>query len=90
MLFTEKSQLLSQHAAAVIPATVVVPKDHRHGVRQRSDPFRQAKITITEITHEQNSIRSKCRQQSLISSTPGAVQITGNGKSECRQKCCLG
>ena len=86
----EHSQLLLKDAATAIPSAVVVPQDHGYGKGKPRDPSRQPQIPISEITYKKNSIGLEMLQQLFISVAPGAVQITGNGKSQVLQSECLG
>ena len=90
MQIAEHSALLLEDAATAVPPAVVVPQDHGHGEGKPRDPARQAQIPISEITNEENSVGLELLQQLLIRVTPGAVQITSNGKSQVRQSECLG
>ena len=90
MEIAEHSKLLLEDAATAISPAVVVPQDHGHGEGKPRDPARQTQIPISEITNEENSIGLELLQQLFISVAPGAVQITGNGKSQVRQSGCLG
>ena len=90
MEIAEHSALLLEDAATSITPAVVVPEDHGHGEGKPRDPARQAQIPISEITNEENSVGLELLQQLLIRVTPGAVQITSNGKSQVRQSECLG
>ena len=87
---TEYSQLLLKDAATAIPPTIVVPQDHGHWEGKPRDPARQTQIPISKITNEKNSVGLEPLQQLLIRVAPGAVQITGNGKSQVLQSECLG
>ena len=86
----ENSDLLLKDPATAIPPTVVIPQDHRHRERKPCDPARQAQVPISEIANKKNSIGFEQLQKLLIRITPGAVQVTGNGKSQVRQSECLG
>ena len=88
--FAEYSQLLLKDAATAIAPEVVIPQDHGHGEGKPRDPARQPQISISEITNEENSIGLEILQQLIIGVAPGAVQITGNGKSQVLQSECLG
>ena len=90
MEIAEHSALLLEDAATAITPTVVVPQDHGHGEGKPRDPARQTQIPISKITNEKNGIGLELLQQLLISVAPGAVQITGNGKSQVLQSECLG
>ena len=90
MEIAEHSKLLLEDAATAISPAVVVPQDHRHGERKPRDPARQTQIPISKITNEKNSVGLELLQQLLIRVAPGAVQITGNGKSQVLQSECLG
>ena len=90
MEIAEHSALLLEDAATAISPAVVVPQDHGHGEGKPRDPARQAQIPISEITNEENSVGLELQQQQLIRVAPGAVQITGNGKSQVLQSECLG
>ena len=90
MEIAEHSALLLEDAATAITPTVVVPQDHGHGEGKPRDPARQTQIPISKITNEKNSVRLEPLQQLLIRIAPGAVQITGNGKSQVLQSECLG
>ena len=90
MEIAEHSELLLKDDATAISPAVVVPQDHGHGEGKPRDPTRQAQIPISEITNEENSIWLELLQQLLIRIAPGAVQITGNGKSQVLQSECLG
>ena len=52
--------------------------------------IRDRQIPISKITNEKNSVGLELQQQLLIRVAPGAVQITGNGKSQVLQSECLG
>ena len=86
----ENSDLLLKDPATAIPPTVVIPQDHRHRERKPCDPARQAQVPISEIANKKNSIGFEQLQKLLIRITPGAVQVTGNGKSQVLQSECLG
>ena len=86
----EQSQLLRKDAATAVPAAVVIPQDHRHREGKPRNPARQAQVPISEIANKKNSIGFEQLQKLLIRITPGAVQVTGNGKSQVRQSECLG
>ena len=90
MEIAEHSALLLEDAAAAITPTVVVPQDHGHGEGKPRDPARQTQIPISKITNEKNSVGLELLQQLLIRVAPGAVEITGNGKSQVLQSECLG
>ena len=90
MEIAEHSALLLEDAATAISPAVVVPQDHGHGEGKPRDPARQPQIPISEITYKKNSIGLELLQQLFISVAPGAVQITGNGKSQVLQSECLG
>ena len=90
MEIAEHSALLLEEAATAITAAVVVPQDHGHGEGKACDPARQTQIPISKITNEKNSVGLELLQQLLIRVAPGAVQITGNGKSQMLQSECLG
>ena len=90
MEIAEHSELLLEDAATAISPAVVVPQDHGHGEGKPRDPARQAQIAISKITNEKNSVGFELQQQLLICVAPGAVQITGNGKSQVLQSECLG
>ena len=90
MEIAEHSQLLLEDAATAISPAVVVPQDHGHGEGKPRDPARQTQIPISKITNEKNSVGLELLQQLLIRVAPGAVQITGNGKSQVLQSECLG
>ena len=90
MEIAEHSELLLEDAATAISPAVVVPQDHGHGEREPRDTARQAQIAIRNITNEKNSVGLELLQQLLIWVAPGAVQITGNGKSQVLQSECLG
>ena len=66
------------------------PQDHGHGEGKPRDPARQTQIPISKITNEKNSVGLEQLQQLLIHVAPGAVEITGNGKSQVLQSECLG
>ena len=68
----------------------MVPQDHGHGEGKPRDPARQTQIPISKITNEKNSVGLELLKQLLICVVPGAVQITGNGKSQVLQSECLG
>ena len=90
MEIAEHSALLLEDAATSITPAVVVPEDHGHGEGKPRDPARQTQIPISKITNEKNGIGLELQQQLLIRVAPGAVQITGNGKSQVLQSGCLG
>ena len=90
MKIAEHSKLLLEDAATAISAAVVVPQDNGHGEGKPRDPARQTQIPISKITNEKNSVGLELLQQLLIRVAPGAVQITGNGKSQVLQSECLG
>ena len=90
MEIAEHSALLLEDAATAITPPVVVPQDHGHGEGKPRDPARQTQIPISKITNEKNSVGLEPLQQQLIRVAPGAVQITGNGKSQVLQSECLG
>ena len=90
MEIAEHGKLLLKDAATAVPATVMISQDHRHRKRKPRDPARQAQVPISEITNKKNSIGFEQLQKLLIRITPGAVQVTGNGKSQVRQSECLG
>ena len=90
MEIAEHSKLLLEDAATAISPSVVVPQDHGHGEGKPRDPARQTQIPISKITNEKNSVGLELLQQLLIRVAPGAVQITGNGKSQVLQSECLG
>ena len=90
MEIAEHSALLLEDAATAITPAVVVPQDHGHGVGKPRDPARQTQIPISKITNEKNSVGLEPLQQLLILVAPGAVEITGNGKSQVLQSECLG
>ena len=90
MEIAEHSKLLLEDAAIAISPAVVVSQDHGHGEGKPRDPARQTQIPISKITNEKNSVGLEQLQQLLICITPGAVQITGNGKSQVLQSECLG
>ena len=90
MEIAEHSKLLLEDAATAISPAVVVPQDHAHGEGKPRDTARQTQIAISKITNEKNSIGLELLQQLLIRVAPGAVQITGNGKSQVLQSECLG
>ena len=85
MEIAEHSELLLEDAATAISPAVVVPQDHGHGGGNPRDPARQTQIPISKITNEKNSVGLELLQQLLIRVAPGAVQITGNGKSQVLQ-----
>ena len=90
MEIAEHSALLFEDAATAVATAVMVPEDHRHREWKPRDPARQAQIPIGEITHKKDSIGLEQLQQLLVRIAPGAMQITGNGKSQVRQSECLG
>jgi len=90
MEIAEHSELLLEDAATAISPAVVVPQDHGHGEGKPRDPARQTQISISKITNEKNSVGLELLQQLLIRIAPGAMQITGNGKSQVLQSECLG
>ena len=90
MKIAEHRQLLLKDAATAIPPTIVISQDHCHGEGKPRDPARQTQIPICKITNEKNSVGLELLQQLLIRVAPGAVQITGNGKSQVLQSECLG
>ena len=90
MEITEHSKLLLEDSATAISSAVVVTQDHGHGEGKPRDPARQTQIPISKITNEKNSVGLELLQQLLIRVAPGAVQITGNGKSQVLQSECLG
>ena len=90
MEIAEHSELLLEDAATAISPSVVVPQDHGHWEGKPRDPARQTQIPISKITNEKNSVGLEPLQQLLIRVAPGAVQITGNGKSQVLQSECLG
>ena len=90
MEIAEHSKLLLEDAATAISPAVVVPQDNGHGEGKSRDPARQTQIPISKITNEKNSVGLELLQQLLIRVAPGAVQITGNGKSQVLQSECLG
>ena len=90
MKIAEHSELLLEDAATAITPAVVVPQDHGYGEGKPRDPARQTQIPISKITNEKNSVGLELVQQLLICVAPGAVQITGNGKSQVLQSECLG
>ena len=90
MKIAEHSELLLEDAATAISPTVVIPQDHGHGEGKPRDPARKTQIPISKITNEKNSIGLELQQKLLIRVAPGAVQITGNGKSQVLQSECLG
>ena len=90
MEIAEHSALLLEDAATVITPAVVVPQDHGHGEGKLRDPARRTQIPISKITNEKNSSGLEVLQQLLIRVAPGAVAITGNGKSQVLQSECLG
>ena len=90
MDIAEHSELLLENAATAISPAVVVPQDHGHGEGKPRDPARQPQIPISEVTNKKNSVRPELLQQLFIRVAPGAVQITGNGKSQVLQSGCLG
>ena len=90
MEIAEHSALLLEDAATAITPAVVVPEDHGHGEGKPRDPARQTQIPISKITNEKDSVRLEPLQQLLIRVAPGAVEITGNGKSQVLQSECLG
>ena len=90
MEIAEHSELLLEDAATAISPAIVVAQDHGHGEGKPSDPARQTQIPISKITNEKNSVGLELLQQLLIRVAPGAVQITGNGKSQVLQSECLG
>ena len=90
MEIAEHSALLLEDAATAITPTVVVSENHSDGERQPRDLARQAQIPVCEIANKQNSIGIETLQQLLIRIAPGAVEITGNGKSQVLQSECLG
>ena len=90
MEIAEHSKLLLEDAATAISPAVMVPQDHGQREGKPRDPARQAKIAISKITNEKNSVGLELLQQLLIRVAPGAVQITGNGKSQVLQSECLG
>ena len=87
---TKHGKLLLEDAATAVPPTVMVPQDHGHGEGKPRDPARQAKVSIGEIADKENSIGLKDLQELLIRITPGAMQVTSNGKSQVLQSECLG
>ena len=90
MEIAEHGALLLENAATAIRPAVMVPQDHGHGEGKPRDPARQTQIPISKITNEKNSVGLEVLQQLLIRVAPGAVQITGNGKSQVLQSECLG
>ena len=90
MEIAEQSALLLEDAATAITPAVMVPQDHGHREWKPRDPARQTQIPISEITNKKNSVRPELLQQLLIRVAPGAVEITGNGKSQVLQSECLG
>ena len=90
MEIAEHSKLLFKDAATAISPAVVVPQDHGHREGKPRDPARQTQIPISKITNEKNGVGFELLQQLLIRVAPGAVQITGNGKSQVLQSECLG
>ena len=90
MEIAEHSKLLLEDAATAISPSVVVPQDHGHGEGKPRDPARQTQIPISKITNKKNRVGLELQQQPLIRVAPGAVQITGNGKSQVLQSECLG
>ena len=90
MEIAKNSKLLLEDAATTISPAVVVPQDHGHGEGKPRDPARQTQIPISKITNEKNSVGLELLQQLFIHVAPGAVQITGNGKSQVLQSECLG
>ena len=90
MEIAEHSELLLEDAATAISPAVVVAQDHSHGEGKPRDPARQTQIPISKITNEKNSVGLELLQQLLIRVAPGAVEITGNGKSQVLQSECLG
>ena len=90
MEIAEQGELLLENAATRISPAIVVPQDYGHGEGKPRDPARQTQIPISKITNEKNSVGLELLQQLLIRVAPGAVQITGNGKSQVLQSECLG
>ena len=90
MEIAEHSELLLEDAATAISPAVVIPQDYGYGEGKPRDPARQTQIPISKITNEKNSVGLELLQQLLIRIAPGAVQITGNGKSQVLQSECLG
>ena len=90
MEIAEHSALLLENAATAISPAVMVSQDDRHREGKLCNPARQAQIPIREITNKKNSVGIETLQQLLIRVAPGAVQITGNGKSQVLQSECLG
>ena len=66
------------------------PRITATGKGKPRDPARQTQIPISKITNEKNSVGLELLQQLLIRVAPGAVEITGNGKSQVLQSECLG
>ena len=90
MQITEQSDLLLEDPSTAVSPAVVVSQNHGHGKRKPRDPSRQAQIPIGEITNKENSVGLEVLQQLLIRIAPGAMQISGNGKSQVLQSECLG
>ena len=90
MEIAEHSELLLEDAATAISPAIVVPEDHGHGEGKPRDPTRQTQISICKITNEKNCVGLEPLQQLLSRVAPGAVEITGNGKSQVLQSECLG
>ena len=86
----QHGELLLKNPATAIPPTVMVPQDHGHGEGKPRDPAGQAEVSISEISDKENSIGLEDLQKLLIRITPGAMQVTGNGKSQVLQSECLG
>ena len=90
MQITEHGDLLLKDPSTAVSPAVVVSQNHGHGKRKPRDPSRQAQIPIGEITNKENSVGLEVLQQLLIRIAPGAMQISGNGKSQVLQSECLG
>ena len=59
VMFSQESQLLTEDPTTFVVTTIVIAKNHRQWQGQGSDPFGEAKISITEITNHQQTIRTQ-------------------------------
>ena len=68
----------------------MIAKDYRKREGQRTNAPGQPQITVTEVPYKQNSVWTKSRQQLLVLSPPGAMQVTSDRETKIRQSRCLG
>ena len=85
MPIPQQLQLTREGAAGGVTAGIVVAEDAGQRERQGSQPLRNARLAVAEVTHHQQGIRGQPFQQLFITGIPLAVQVSGDGDAELGQ-----